>query len=217
MQVYGLTETYGHISQCLWREEWDALTAAEQAELQAAQGVAFPMVESFAVIDRETGDPVPADGETQGEIAIRGNTVMKGYYKNPEATREAFEGGHFWSGDAAVMRENGYVQITDRLKDVIISGGENISSVEVENVLHRHDAVQAAAVVARPHEKWGETPCAFVELLSGAEATEDEIIAFCRERLAGFKTPKTVVFGSLPKTATGKIQKFLLREKARAL
>ena len=217
MQVYGLTETYGHISQCLWREEWDDLTPAEQAEMQAMQGVAFPMVEDVAVIDRETGAEVPKDGVTQGEIAIRGNTVMKGYYKDAEASRAAFEGGRFWSGDAAVVRENGYVQVTDRLKDVIISGGENISSVEVENALHHHPAIQAAAVVARPHPKWGEAPCAFVELRPGATASEEDVIAFCRDRLAGFKTPKSVFFGPLPKTATGKIQKFLLRQSAQAL
>ena len=217
MQVYGLTETYGHISQCLWRDEWDDLTPAEQAEMQAMQGVAFPMVEEFAVIDRTTGDPVPKDGETQGEIAIRANTVMKGYYKDPDATAAAFDGGRFWSGDAAVVRDIGYAQIRDRLKDVIISGGENISSVEVENILHQHEAVQSAAVVARPHPKWGEAPCAFVELRPGSEPTEDDIITFCRDRLAGFKTPKSVVFGPLPKTATGKIQKYILRDKARTL
>ena len=217
MQVYGLTETYGHISQCLWRDEWDDLTPAEQAEMQAMQGVAFPMVEEFAVIDRTTGNPVPKDGETQGEIAIRANTVMKGYYKDPDATAAAFDGGRFWSGDAAVVRDIGYAQIRDRLKDVIISGGENISSVEVENILHQHEAVQSAAVVARPHPKWGEAPCAFVELRPGSEPTEDDIITFCRDRLAGFKTPKSVVFGPLPKTATGKIQKYILRDKARTL
>ncbi|MEM6824357.1 MAG: AMP-binding protein [Pseudomonadota bacterium] len=217
MQVYGLTETYGHVSQCLWRDEWDDLTPEEQADMQAMQGVGFPMVEEFSVLDRASGDPVPRDGTTQGEIAIRGNVVMKGYYKNAEATQAAFEGGRFWSGDAAIRHANGHARITDRLKDVIISGGENISSVEVENVLHHHEAVQAAAVVARPHEKWGESPCAFIELLPGSEVDEDEIIAFCRERLAGFKTPKSVVFGPLPKTATGKIQKFILRQKAAEL
>ncbi len=215
MQVYGLTETYGHISQCLWQEEWENLSASEQAELQAHQGVAFPMLEDFAVIDRESGEPVPMDGETQGEIAIRGNTVMKGYYKDAAATDEAFADGWFWSGDAAVVHANGYVQIRDRLKDVIISGGENISSVEVEAVLYRHDAVQAAAVVAKPDAKWGEVPCAFVELREGTSPSADDIIAFCREHLAGFKAPKSVVFGDLPKTATGKIKKFELRQQAR--
>ncbi|MEM9640637.1 MAG: AMP-binding protein [Pseudomonadota bacterium] len=217
MQVYGLTETYGHISQCLWREEWDTLTAAEQSEVQAMQGAAFPMVDGVEVIDRATGQSVPADGQTQGEIAIRGNPVMKGYYKDPEATAAAFDGGWFWSGDAAVLHDRGYVQIKDRLKDVIISGGENISSVEVENTLHRHPAVQIAAVVAMPHEKWGEAPCAFVELRPGNSATEGDIQAFCRSHLAGFKTPKAVVFEELPKTATGKIQKFILRERAKDL
>ncbi|WP_420412845.1 acyl-CoA synthetase [Roseibium sp.] len=217
MQVYGLTETYGHVAQCLWREEWDNLSADEQAELQSWQGVGFPMTESVDVFDRETGEPVPWDGETQGEIVIRGNTVMKGYYKNRDATDEAFSGGHFKSGDAAVRHENGYVQIRDRLKDVIISGGENISSVEVEGVLHRHPDVVLAAVVALPDEKWGEVPCAFVELKDGSPETEDSLIAFCRENMAGFKRPKKIVFTELPKTATGKIQKFVLRQEARTL
>jgi fatty-acyl-CoA synthase len=217
MQVYGLTETYGHIAQCLWREEWDDLSANEQAELQSWQGVGFPMTESVDVIDRESGEPVPWDGETQGEIVIRGNTVMKGYYKNREATDEAFSGGNFKSGDAAVRHENGYVQIRDRLKDVIISGGENISSIEVEGVLHRHPDVVLAAVVALPDEKWGEVPCAFVELKEGSEETEDSLIAFCRQNMAGFKRPKKIVFTELPKTATGKIQKFVLRQEARTL
>lgn len=217
MQVYGLTETFGHVTQALWREEWEDLSFQEQAELQAWQGVAFPMTEAAAVIDRETGAPVPRDGATQGEIAIRGNTVMKGYYKNPKATEEIFEKGWMLTGDAAVWHDNGYIQIRDRLKDVIISGGENISSVEVEGVLYRHPSVAAAAVVAKPDEKWGEVPCAFVELKPGASATEAEIIDFCRERMAGFKRPKKVVFGDLPKTATGKIQKFVLRQQAKAL
>ncbi|THD85490.1 acyl-CoA synthetase [Aliigemmobacter aestuarii] len=217
MQVYGLTETYGHISQCLWQEEWEDLPAAARADRQAQQGVPFPMVEDIRVIDRSTGRDVPKDGLTQGEIAIRGNTVMKGYYKDASATAEAFEGGWFWSGDAAVVHPDGYIQIRDRLKDVIISGGENISSVEVEAVLYRHQAVQAAAVVARPHSRWGESPCAFVELREGAAVSEAEIIAFCRERIAHFKAPKTVIFGDLPKTATGKIQKYILRQAAREL
>jgi fatty-acyl-CoA synthase len=217
MQVYGLTETFGHISQCLWQDDWDAMPPAEQAAMQAMQGVAFPMVEDFRVVDRATGLDVPADGKTQGEIAVRGNTVMAGYYKDAAATAEAFRDGWFWSGDAAVMHPDGYVQIRDRLKDVIISGGENISSVEVEAALHRHPAVQVAAVVARPHARWGESPCAFIELRAGMDVTEAEIIAFCRDRLAGFKVPKSVVFQPLPKTATGKIQKYLLREAARTL
>ncbi len=217
MQVYGLTETYGHISQCLWQDDWAGLSASDRADKQAMQGVAFPMVEEIRVVNRETGADVPRDGMTQGEIAIRGITVMKGYYKDAAATATAFDGGWFWSGDAAVVHADGYLQIRDRLKDVIISGGENISSVEVEAVLYRHSAVAAAAVVARPHLKWGETPCAFVELRAGAEATEAEIIAFCRTNIAHFKAPKTVVFCALPKTATGKIQKFLLRARAREM
>ncbi|MDM7931502.1 AMP-binding protein [Tabrizicola sp.] len=217
MQVYGLTETYGHISQCLWQDDWAVLGPAGQAAKQAMQGVSFPMVEGIRVVDRETGRDVPADGLTQGEIAIRGNTVMKGYYKDGAATEAAFQDGWFWSGDAAVMHPDGYIQIRDRLKDVIISGGENVSSVEVEAVLYRHPAIKAAAVVARPHDRWGEAPCAFVELREGAGATEAEVIAFCRSHLAGFKTPKSVVFQELPKTATGKIQKFILRDTARAL
>ena len=216
-QVYGLTETYGHISECIWRDEWQDLTPAEQAEMQAMQGVAMPMVEAVRVFDRESGQEVPHDGVTQGEIAIRGNTVMSGYFKDPKATQEAFSGGWFWSGDAAVVHENGYIQIRDRLKDVIISGGENISSVEIEAVLHRHPAVQAAAVVARPDPRWGEVPCAFVELRMGHSPSPDEIMVFCRGQLAGFKSPKLVIFCELPKTSTGKIQKFVLREQARQL
>jgi fatty-acyl-CoA synthase len=217
MQVYGLTETFGHISQCLWQNEWENLSQAEQAEKQAMQGVAFPMVEGIRVVDGVTGLDVPNDGVTQGEVAIRGNTVMKGYYKDPVATERAFKEGWFWSGDAAVMHADGYIQIRDRLKDVIISGGENISSVEVEAVLYRHPQIKAAAVVARPHDRWGEAPCAFVELRENGAMTEAEVIAFCRTNLAGFKTPKSVIFCEIPKTATGKIQKFVLRERARAL
>jgi fatty-acyl-CoA synthase len=217
MQVYGLTETYGHISLCLWQDDWAALPDSEIAEKQAMQGVAFPMVEEMRVVNRDTGADVPMDGVTQGEIAIRGNTVMAGYYKDVEATDAAFEGGWFWSGDAAVMHPNGYVQIRDRLKDVIISGGENISSVEVEAVLYRHPHVRAAAVVARPHARWGEAPCAFIELRDEAVASEADIIGFCRTHLAGFKTPKSVIFCELPKTATGKVQKFILRAQARDL
>lgn len=216
MQVYGLTETYGHVTQCLWREEWDDLSPAEQAEVQSWQGVAFPMTEEADVVDRETGIPVPWDGETQGEIVLRGNTVMKGYYKDAKATSDAFADGRFKSGDAAVRHPNGYIQIKDRLKDVIISGGENISSVEVESVLYRHPAVAAAAVVAKPDEKWGEVPCAFVELKPSASASAEELIEFCRQNMAGFKRPKEVIFGDLPKTATGKIQKFVLRQRAKS-
>ncbi len=216
MQVYGLTETFGHVSQCEWREEWDALDFDDRSEKKSWQGVTMPMNEQLAVFDSNSMQPVPRDGATQGEIFVRGNTVMKGYYKDPEATDGAFAGGWFHTGDAAVWRENGYVQITDRLKDVIISGGENVSSVEVENTLYKHPAVLAAGVVAKPDEKWGEVPAAFIELKPGHDASAEEIISFCREHLAGFKTPKRVEFGELPKTSTGKIQKFLLREKARA-
>lgn len=212
MQVYGLTETYGHVTQCVWREEWEDLDAGAQADLQARQGVSFPMMEGTIVVDRETGVEVPHDGETQGEIVMRGNAVMSGYYKNPEATEEAFKSGWFWSGDAAVVHPQGYIQIKDRLKDVIISGGENISSVELEGVLYRHPAVAAAAVVAKADDKWGEVPCACVELKAGMEADEAELDAFCREHLAGFKRPKAFVLCELPKTSTGKIQKFKLRE-----
>ncbi|MGI9607364.1 MAG: acyl-CoA synthetase [Acidimicrobiales bacterium] len=216
MQVYGLTETYGHVSQCEWRDEWEELDFDGRADKKAWQGVTMPMSEELAVFDVETMTPVPRDGETQGEIFMRGNTVMKGYYKDQASTGAAFAGGWFHSGDAAVWRDNGYIQITDRLKDVIISGGENVSSVEVENILYKHPAVLAAGVVAKPDEKWGEVPMAFVELKPDHDATADEVIAFCREHLAGFKTPKAVEFGVLPKTSTGKIQKFLLREKARS-
>ncbi len=212
MQVYGLTETYGHVTQCVWREEWDAMSPAEQAELQARQGVSFPMMEATVVVNRETGEEVPHDGETQGEIVMRGNAVMAGYYKNVEATEEAFKDGWFWSGDAAVTHQQGYIQIKDRLKDVIISGGENISSVEVEGVLYRHPAVAAAAVVAMADDKWGEVPCACVELKPGESATEEDLDGFCREHLAGFKRPKAFVLCDLPKTSTGKIQKFKLRD-----
>ena len=216
MHVYGLTETFGHVTQSLWREEWDDLGFAERAELQSWQGVGFPMNEAASVIDRDTGASVPRDGATQGEIVIRGNTVMKGYYKSPDATEEALAGGWLRTGDVAVWHKNGYIQIKDRLKDVIISGGENVSSVEVESVLYRHSAVAAVAVVAMPDDKWGEVPCAFVELKPGEDVSGDELIAFCREHMAGFKRPKQVIFGELPKTATGKIQKFILRERARA-
>lgn len=215
MQVYGLTETYGHVVQCAWQSEWDELPFAEQAEIKARQGVRFPMNEAVMVADVGTVNPVPADGQSMGEILIRGNTVMKGYYKDPHATREAFAEGWFHSGDLAVVHPDGYIQIRDRLKDVIISGGENISSVEVEGTLYKHPAVALAAVVAAPDEKWGEVPCAFVELKPGATASEEEILAFCKENMAGFKRPKKVVFGELPKTSTGKIQKFVLRDQVR--
>ena len=216
-QVYGLTETYGHVTECLWRAaDWDALDEAARAAIKARQGVAFPMMEHIAVMDAQMA-LVPRDGSTQGEIMVRGNSVMKGYYKNPEATREAFAGGYFHSGDIAVQHDDGYMQIADRAKDIIISGGENISSVEVEGVLMGHDDVMLAAVVAKPDEKWGEVPCAFVELKPGATVDEAGLIAFSRETLAGFKAPKKVVFQELPKTSTGKIQKFELRKLAKGM
>ncbi|MEL6549953.1 MAG: AMP-binding protein [Pseudomonadota bacterium] len=212
-QVYGLTETYGHVTECLWDTAWDTLPQAEKAAMKARQGVAFPMMEGLDVVSSD-GTPIPRDGEATGEIVIRGNAVMKGYLKNPEATEEAFAGGHFHSGDIALRHPNGYVQIADRAKDIIISGGENVSSVEVEGVLMHHPNVSLCAVVAKPDEKWGEVPCAFVELKDGKEASAEELIAFARERLAGFKTPKRVEFMELPKTSTGKIQKFELRKVA---
>ncbi|MBV6409788.1 MAG: acyl-CoA synthetase [Burkholderiales bacterium] len=214
--VYGLTETYGPASVCARHPEWRELPLEEQVRLNGRQGVRYHLQEGLTVMDPETMQPVPRDGETMGEIMFRGNITMKGYLKNPQATNEAFRGGWYHSGDLAVMHPDGYVKIKDRSKDVIISGGENISSVEVEDVLYRHAAVLAAAVVATPDPKWGEVPCAFIELKEGARATEDEFIAFCRERMARFKVPKKVVFGPLPKTSTGKIQKFVLREKAKS-
>jgi fatty-acyl-CoA synthase len=215
MHVYGLTETYGHVVQCAWNEEWDEFSIEEKAEIKARQGVRYPMMEEIEVLDLLTFEPVPRDGKTIGEIMIRGNTVMKGYYKNKEETEKSFRNGWFHTGDLAVIHPNGYIQIKDRAKDIIISGGENISSVEVENVLSKHPAVSLAAVVAKPDEKWGETPCAFVELNRGFEkTTEAELIDFCREEMAGFKRPKNIVFCELPKTSTGKIQKFELRKRA---
>jgi fatty-acyl-CoA synthase len=215
--AYGLTEVYGPNTVCAWHPEWDELPAGEQAVLKARQGVAYAVQEELSVRDPETLEPVPSDGETIGEVMMRGNIVMKGYLKNPSATEAAFEGGVFHTGDLAVMHPNGYIEIRDRSKDIIISGGENISSIEVEGVLYRHPAVAAAAVVARPDDHWGETPCAFVELRDGSEVSEAELIEFCRGNLARFKAPKHVVFGELPKTSTGKIQKFVLRERVRAL
>ena len=212
--VYGLTEVYGPATVCAWHEEWNLLPVEEQAALKARQGVGYAVLEDLMVADPNTLAPVPRDGETMGEVFLRGNIVMKGYLKNPTATVEAFRGGWFHSGDLGVMHENGYIELRDRAKDIIISGGENISTIEVEGVLYRHSAVLEAAVVARPDEKWGETPCAFVTLKDGAQASEEEILAFCRENLAHFKAPKTVVFGPLPKTSTGKVQKYVLREKA---
>jgi fatty-acyl-CoA synthase len=215
--VYGLTEVYGPATVCAWQEEWDALPPVERARLQARQGVCYPVLEGLEVMDPETMQPVPRDGETIGEIMMRGHDVMKGYFKNPEATEAAFRGGWFHTGDLAVMHEDGYIDIKDRSKDIIISGGENISSIEVEGALYRHPAVLEAAVVARPDATWGETPCAFVTLKAGAKATEQELIEHCRSVLARFKAPKTIVFTELPKTSTGKVQKTVLRDQARAL
>ncbi len=214
--VYGLTEVYGPATVCAKHGAWSKLDAAARAERNGRQGVRYILEEGVTVMDPQTMTPVPADGETMGEIMFRGNITMKGYLKNPEATRQAFAGGWFHSGDLAVMQPDGYVKIKDRAKDIIISGGENISSIEVEDVLYRHPAVLAAAVVAKPDPKWGETPCAFVELKPGATATAEEIIAHCRASLARFKAPRAVVFGPLPKTSTGKIQKFALREQAKS-
>ena len=214
--VYGLTEVYGPSVVCAWHDEWDALSSDERARLKARQGVRYPVLEGLMVADPQSLAPVPQDGATMGEIFMRGNIVMKGYLKNEKATEEAFAGGWFHTGDLAVQHPDGYVEIKDRSKDIIISGGENISTIEVEDVLYRHPAVLEAAIVARPDPDWGETPCAFVTLKEGAEADAAEIIAFCRARLAHFKAPRHVVFGPLPKTSTGKIQKFVLRERAKA-
>ena len=218
MQVYGLTETYGHVTEAVEPDDWAQLPAEERYAKMARVGVQYPMMEDIDVVDQDTRKPVPRDGRTIGEIVIRGNSVMKGYYKNPSATAEAFNGGAFRSGDIAVRHADGYIQITDRMKDIIISGGENISSVEVENTLMSHPAVSLCAVVAKPDEKWGETPCAFIELKDGvAQPTQEDIIAHTRAHLSGFKCPKTVVFQELPKTSTGKIQKFELRVVAKGL
>ena len=217
MQVYGLTETYGHVTECLWNGgEWDGLAQSEQAAIKARQGVAFPMMEHLGVVD-ETGTQIAMDGATQGEIVLRGNSVMKGYLKNKKATIEAFEGGYFHSGDIAVQHPDGYVQIADRAKDIIISGGENFSSLEVEAVLHQHPEILLAAVVAAPDPKWGETAWAFVEVKPDCSTCEQDLEQFCRSHLAGFKRPRRFIIGDLPKTATGKIQKFELRQKAREL
>jgi fatty-acyl-CoA synthase len=212
--VYGLTEVYGPATVCAKHEAWDALDIGERARLNARQGVRYHLERGAQVLNPETLQPVPWDGETMGEIMFRGNIAMKGYLKNPKATQEAFAGGWFHSGDLAVQYPDGYMKIKDRSKDIIISGGENISSIEVEDVLYRHPAVLAAAVVAKPDPRWGETPCAFVELKAGAEVTAQDIVAHCKQHLAGFKVPRAVVFGELPKTSTGKIQKFELRKQA---
>jgi fatty-acyl-CoA synthase len=214
--VYGLTETYGPAAVCAKHEEWDTLPLDERVELNGRQGVSYHTQERVTVIDPLTMSEVPRDGQTIGEVMFRGNITMKGYLKNPQATRAAFLGGWFHTGDLGVLQPDGYVKIKDRSKDVIISGGENISSLEVEDVLYSHPAVMAAAVVAKPDATWGEVPCAFVELKDGAVATEADLIEHCRTRLAHFKAPKQVIFGPLPKTSTGKIQKFVLREKSRS-
>jgi fatty-acyl-CoA synthase len=214
--VYGLTEVYGPATVCAKHDEWAALDAGGRAERNGRQGVRYLLEEGCTVMDPATMREVPADGETMGEIMFRGNVTMKGYLKNRKATQEAFAGGWFHSGDLAVLQPDGYIKIKDRAKDIIISGGENISSLEVEDVIYRHPAVLAAAVVAKPDAKWGETPCAFVELKPGATATETEIVEHCRAHLARFKAPRAVVFGPLPKTSTGKIQKFMLRQQAKS-
>ena len=214
MHVYGLTETYGHILQAASQDSWADQDLAKQAELKSRQGVRFAMTDAVDVIDADTGACVPWDGETIGEIVIRGNTIMKGYLKDPGATEKAFKNGWFLSGDLAVIHADGYIQVKDRAKDIIISGGENISSVEIESVLYKHPSVGEAAVVALADEKWGEVPCAFVELKQGQQAGEQELIDFCADNMARFKRPKRVVFGELPKTATGKIQKNVLRDQA---
>ena len=200
-----------------WHSEWDKLPAAEQAALKARQGVRYHVLEALDVLDPETMQPVPRDGTTLGEVMFRGNVVMKGYLKNKSASDKAFAGGWFHSGDLGVMYPDGYIQLKDRSKDIIISGGENISSIEVEDALYKHPAVQAVAVVAKPDEKWGETPCAFIELKPGQSATADELVAWCKKNLAGYKVPRFIVFEELPKTNTGKIQKFKLRDRAKAV
>ena len=213
MHVYGLTETYGHVLQCAWNEAWNALEEDKKNEIKARQGVRYPNTEDTIVMDPETMKEVPRDGKTMGEIMIRGNVVMKGYFKDKEATHKAMANGWFHSGDLAVMFPDGYIKIQDRSKDIIISGGENISSIEIENTLSKHPSVSIAAVVAKPDEKWGEVPCAFIEKVKDKEVNEKELIDFCKETLAGFKVPKQVVFCELPKTSTGKIQKFELRKQ----
>ncbi len=216
--AYGLTEVYGPAVVCAWHEEWDELPVSDQAEMKSRQGVRYPMLEALVVMDPDTLEPVPHDGETVGEIMFRGNIVMKGYLKDPDASSKAFAGGWFHSGDLAVCHKDGYIEIRDRSKDIIISGGENISSIEIEKTLYRHPAVLEAAVAARPDEKWGETPCAFITLHAhAADTSEQDIIDFCRDTMAHFKAPRKVVFGPLPKTSTGKIQKFVLRQQAKLL
>jgi fatty-acyl-CoA synthase len=215
--LYGLTETYGPAAINDWHAEWEALSSSDQAAKKARQGVAYPVLETLEVIDPATMQPVPRDGETLGEVMFRGNVVMKGYLKNKKATHEAFVGGWFHSGDLGVMHPDGYIQLKDRSKDIIISGGENISSIEVEDALYRHPAVEVVAVVAKPDEKWGETPCAVVELKPGATASAEELIAWCKKNLASYKCPRHILFAEIPKTSTGKLQKFKLRELVKAM
>jgi fatty-acyl-CoA synthase len=216
--LYGLTESYGPATLCAAQEDWPDLPLAERAQRMARQGVTMPTLAHLTVADPQTNVPVPRDGKTIGEVMLRGNTVMKGYLRNDAATAAAFREGWYHTGDLAVWHPDNYIEVKDRSKDIIISGGENISSLEIEECLYRHPKVMEAAVVARPDEKWGETPCAFVTLRPDAgDATADEIIAWCRDHLARFKIPRTVVFGALPKTSTGKIQKFVLREQAKSL
>ncbi len=217
MHVYGLTETYGHISQCAWNDEWNDLDEEKQNEIKARQGVRYPNTEGLDVMDPETMKPVPRDGKTMGEIMIKGNIVMKGYFKDKEATDKAMKDGWFHSGDLAVIHPDGYVKIQDRSKDIIITGGENVSSIEIENTLAKHPSVSIAAVVSKPDEKWGEVPCAFIETVKDKPVTEKELISFCKETLASFKVPKKIEFCELPKTSTGKIQKFELRKKAKEI
>lgn len=214
---YGLTETYGPSVICAWHKDWNGKSLPDRAALKARQGVPYHVLGGLSVMNPETMTPTPADGATMGEVMFRGNVVMRGYLKNPKATDEALKNGWFHSGDLGVMHPDGYIELKDRSKDIIISGGENISTIEVEGVLYQHPAVLEAAVVARPDAHWGETPCAFVTLKYGQTATEQDIIAFCRNNMAHFKAPKTVIFSDLPKTSTGKIQKFILRERAKAL
>ena len=217
MHVYGLTETYGHITQCAWNDEWNDLEEEKQNEIKARQGVRYPNTEGVDVMDPETMKPVPRDGKTMGEIMIKGNIVMKGYFKDKEATDKAMKDGWFHSGDLAVIHPDGYVKIQDRSKDIIITGGENVSSIEIENTLAKHPSVSIAAVVSKPDEKWGEVPCAFIETVKDKPVTEKELISFCKETLASFKVPKKIEFCELPKTSTGKIQKFELRKKAKEI
>ena len=217
MHVYGLTETYGHVTQCAWNDAWNELEEEKQNDIKARQGVRYPNTEGVTIMDPETMKEVPRDGKTIGEIMIRGNVVMKGYFKDKDATEKAMKGGWFHTGDLAVMHPDGYVKIQDRSKDIIISGGENISSIEIENTLAKHPSVSIAAVVSKPDEKWGEVPCAFIETVKDKPVTEKELITFCKETLASFKVPKKIEFCELPKTSTGKIQKFELRKKAKEI